>query len=147
MEKKLNGKMTNEEIIDKPKRKTRKDKGTKRRHYTMRQRQARSDNKRLNDIAKDVKKFEQMELSFDELKSSSGERKKAKRLQLIPNPRICPHCNKPKLLSKQWVITKEFIGCKSCLWNLKIIPKSKETSNGVPSSNPNQTLGQVNKDL
>lgn len=134
----------NASIINQPieprlsKRKERSDKGTKRVQYRKKVRQIKEDHKRLENIQKDIEKFERVEIK-SERRMSHGERKRAKRLQSIPSPRICPFCNKPKLLSKQWVIRKDFIGCKSCLWRLKLIPTMKE-NNGVSSINSGETL-------
>lgn len=131
------------------KRKPRSDKGKSRGSYTKSGiRGAKRDAKALENTLKDIERFERKEAKADHSGSSKSraEQRKEKRLQLIPNPRICPHCNKPKLLSKQWVITKSFVGCKGCHWRINILPNQqhcKETPHGiigVSSNNSNQTL-------
>ena len=129
----------------KSKRKERSDKGKPRGEYSKTGlRGSRKEAKLLHDTLKDVAKFERKEAKADHSgeSKSRAERKRLQRLKLIPNPRICPHCNKPKLLSKQWVILlnkglNSFIGCKSCLWRLKILNKGLKESEsyGVSSNN------------
>lgn len=129
---------------EKKQRKERSDKGKPRTKYNKVLRQAKQDARALEQTLAEVEKFEkrQQRLDFSGESKSRAERKRVKRLQQIPNPRICPHCNKPKLLSKQWVILlnkglNSFIGCKSCFWSKKILNKGlKESENhGVSSNN------------
>lgn len=130
---------------NRPMRKTRSDKGKKRSSYNATLRQSRKDINDLQATITDIAKFEKLEQKPDNEAKSRAERKRIKRLQSIPEPRICPHCLKPKLKSKQWVIRNDFIGCKSCFWELKLIPEKrlsikKDESNGVSSSDSGQTL-------
>lgn len=122
-------------------RKERSDKGKPRTKYNKVLRQARQDAKALEQTLAEVERFEkrQQRLDFSGESKSRAERRRAKRLQQIPNPRICPHCLKLKLKTKQWVIKNDFIGCKSCLWRKKLIP-AKDSANGVSSNDCNQAL-------
>lgn len=110
-------------------RKERSDKGKPRGTYSKTSvRSARKDARAIQNTLKDIKRFERIEARADHSgeSRSRAERKRRKRLQLIPNPRICPHCLKVKLSTKQWVILTTFVGCKSCHWRINILPNRKE---------------------
>lgn len=119
-----------EKLTNKKVRKPRADKGMSRKHYIKNRRLIKEQSKQLERRQKDIDRFEKLEVRKE--KKTRNDYNVAKRLQLLPSPRICSYCNKPKPKSKQWVIKDSYIGCKSCFWR-KII---KVKSNGVlPSPN------------
>jgi len=106
-------------------RKQRKDAGTKGiRKYKKRISVDQESARKLQDIVDEIETQEKKLRRADLKPKSRAEQKQLQRqrqLKSIVNL-TCPHCNKIKLLSKQWVVKDSFKGCKSCFWKLVIIP-------------------------
>jgi len=89
----------------------RADKGKKRKAYDM---SLRNFQKQLRDLKRTVETQEKFEKKRTRARTTSAERKRKKRAELIPVDRICKVCNKLKFKRRQWVVKNHIVMCKSC---------------------------------
>ena len=55
------------------------------------------------------------------------ERRKMNRLAALPADRKCPHCDKPVLKSRSWVIKDDWTSCRRCYYtSFSIRPGKRE---------------------